>query len=101
MTDSAELTQLALEDRGRSSDRENLDSKPEGGLHAGEVIQVPRLWATFATAWLLVLVITIGQLLRQPIESWRLVATLADLAMPALRGLSIACFALSPTSPRA
>lgn len=44
------------------------------------MIHVPRLWTTFAAAWLLVLAITTGQLLHLPIESWRLVATLADLA---------------------
>jgi len=81
VTDSVEPKRVSSDRRGRSSEGENVDPRPDGGSRTAEFIQVPRLWATFAMAWLLVLAITAGQLVRQPIESWRLVATLADLAM--------------------
>src|SRR5262245_42049468 len=42
---------------------------------------VSRLWATFASAWLLVLVITMGVLATHPLTGGRYVATLADLAV--------------------
>lgn len=48
---------------------------------SAKIILVPRLWATFAMGWLLVLVITMGQLLHVPIERWRLAATLSDLTL--------------------
>jgi two-component system sensor histidine kinase DesK len=46
-----------------------------------EIVLVPRLWATFATAWLLVLAITMAQLARAPIAPWRLAAMLSDLVL--------------------
>ena len=42
---------------------------------------VPRLWTTFAAAWLLVLVITTGQLAREPLSAGRHAATYADLVL--------------------
>ena len=80
MTDSAEPTRGRSERRDRSPDGYDREARRNGGSLEAEIIHVPRLWATFATAWLLVLAITTGQLLREPMESWRLVATLADLA---------------------
>src|SRR5262245_38125469 len=42
---------------------------------------VPRLWTTFAMVWLLVLVITAGQLVREPLPPGRHAITLVDVCV--------------------
>ena len=54
--------------------------EPQSAREPGPA-QVPRLWRTFAAAWLLVLVITAGQLAREPLHGGRHAATLVDLAL--------------------
>jgi two-component system sensor histidine kinase DesK len=53
-------------------------------LRAGKIVRVSPLTATFAAAWLLVLAIAVEQLLREPLERWRLVATTLDVVLLAL-----------------
>lgn len=52
-----------------------------GRQHEPSATLVPRLWTTFAVAWLLVLVITLGVLAAEPLPRGRYIATLIDLAV--------------------
>jgi len=58
---------------------------------------VPRWWTAFAAGWLLVLVITIGQLAREPLSPARHVLTLVDLTVLAAVYLWLT-LAIAPTS---
>ena len=60
---------------------------------------VPRLWTAFAAVWLLVLVITIGQLVREPLAPARHALTLVDLSVLAAIYLWLT-LAIAPTTGR-
>lgn len=53
--------------------------RPSGIPREPSATLVPRLWTTFAAAWLLVLVITVGVLTTEPLPRGRYIATLIDL----------------------